>query len=161
MAIATLDEMFRHALADVRSAEEQILDSLPNMIAKAQNEELKSNLEAHLEETKEQKRRIDEIVSAMGESLDAVTCMGIQGILKEGEEMLGEVEGELIDAAVAAAAGKVEHYEVASYRSLIELADNLDLDDVVSLLEVSLEEEESAAKKVEKAFEEGVSNLEF
>jgi len=139
-------------LSDIYGAENQILEVLPNLIVRAMDEELKTNLQNHLEETETHVRRLDEIFALLGEAVSGEACLGMQGILEEGDLSLGSMNNDLTDLAITSSAVKVEHYEIASYRVLIELSQALDLDDSTTLLKDTLGEEEMAAKKMGAAF---------
>jgi ferritin-like metal-binding protein YciE len=149
--ITNLHKLFLHGLSDVYSAEEQITEALPKLIQKAQGSELKASLQDHLEETKEQIERLDQIFEALGEQKEAMTCKAMKGILEEGEEHVGNADSAMVDLVIAAGCLKVEHYEEATYMALVEMADEMDHDDAKDLLEETLKEEKKAGKILETA----------
>lgn len=161
-AINTLHELLRHELKDLYSAETQITDALPKMIDAASNGDLRNALEQHLEVTKKQKERLDEIQELLGEekvkpeSKGFFTnlfkskegeehCKAMEGLIKEGNALLKEdMSPEVLDAAIIAAAQKIEHYEISSYGTARAYALQLALNDVARLLESTLQEEYAA-----------------
>jgi ferritin-like metal-binding protein YciE len=147
--IKTMDEHFVHTLRDIYYAEKQIAKNLPKMIDKASNSELKQGFETHLEETKGQIERLEEVFKLHGVEAKAVNCPAIDGILKEADEIAGEVDDErVLDAALVAAAQAVEHYEITRYGSLIAWAKQLGRPDCAAILEKNLQEEKATDKKL-------------
>lgn len=146
------NKLFINELEDMYSAENQILASLPKMIKLATNKELKAALSHHLEETETQVTRIEEIFNLLGITAKEKPCKGMEGILKEGEEMVkGKTKSPALDAAIISAAQKVEHYEIASYGTLRSFAEHLDFsDDIIDRLQDSLDEEGTADKNLTK-----------
>src|SRR6478736_622998 len=140
--IKTLDDLFVHTLQDIYYAEQQITKALPKMISKVSNPDLKQGLQDHLQQTKNQVTRAEQVFRMIGQPAKAVTCPAIDGILEEANEILGDAkDAEVLDAAAAAAAQAVEHYEIARYGTLIAWARELGHDDWASVLEQTLEEE--------------------
>jgi ferritin-like metal-binding protein YciE len=149
MSVGTLQELFIDELKDLYSAEKQIVRSLPKLAKAASTPELQEALQSHLEETKGQVERLDKIAEIVGKKLTGKTCAGMKGVLEEGSEVLKEVEeGSVRDAAMIGAAQRVEHYEMAGYGTARDFAKLLGLDDVVELLEQTLEEEKAADQKL-------------
>jgi ferritin-like metal-binding protein YciE len=147
--LKSLDDLFLHGLKDIYYAENQIVKNLPKMIEAASDAELKKGLKLHLAETEEQVVRLEKAFELLGEKPKAVRCPGIDGILAEGDELLGEVEGRTpTNIAVVASAQAVEHYEIVRYGTLIAWARELGKDEVVPLLERNLREEKAADKKL-------------
>ena len=147
--IKTFDDLFLHQLKDLHYAENKIIKKLPGMIEKATNRDLSAGLKAHLEETKNQVQRLEQIFKKLGKKPEAVDCPAIDGIIKEADEVAGEVEDKsVLDAALINAAQAVEHYEIAKYGTLVAWAQQLGHDDVVSLLSATLREEHAADKKL-------------
>jgi ferritin-like metal-binding protein YciE len=148
MEITTLRDLFEEHMQDLYSAEEQILDALPDMIAAATDPELKSGLQKHLEETRRQAQRIEEIGRALDFDPNGAKCDGMKGIIKEGHKLVAkEVEDDDVrDAAIVAACQRVEHYEIAVYGTARTYARMLGEGEAVSLLEQSLDEEKNADK---------------
>jgi ferritin-like metal-binding protein YciE len=150
MHLETLKDLFEHELADVHSAETQLVAALPKMAQAASNEELRGAFEHHLEETRDHVRRLEEIRAQIGSSLSE-ECKGMRGLIEEGEEIVsGQGDPIVKDAALIAAAQRVEHYEIAAYGTARTLADELDLDDAKDLLDQTLDEEGSADKLLTK-----------
>lgn len=150
MAVKTLDELFVHALSDIHSAERQLVKALPKMAKAASNPKLKAAFEAHLGETEEQVERIDRVVGLLGIKLERIKCAAMEGLVEEGKEAIDEVdEGPVRDAALINAAQKVEHYEIASYGTLVALGRQLGHDaGALELLHDTLEEEKATDEKL-------------
>jgi ferritin-like metal-binding protein YciE len=147
--IKTMDDLFLHTLQDIYYAEKQIVKNLPTMIDKATNRELVGGLKSHLEETKKQVERLEQVFEKLGQTPKAVDCPAMDGILKEADEIAGEVaDKEVLDAALIGAAQAVEHYEITRYGTLIAWAESLGHDDIVRLLTTNLNEEKAADKKL-------------
>jgi len=144
-----LEELFIDELKDLYSAEKQIVRSLPKMAKAAATPELQKALESHLEETKGQVTRLEQIAEIVGKKLTGKTCAGMKGVLEEGSEVLEEVEeGNVRDAAMIGAAQRVEHYEIAGYGTARDFARLLGMDNVAKLLEQTLAEEKAADEKL-------------
>jgi len=147
--IATLEDLFLHQLQDIYHAENQITKALPKMIAKATDAGLKAGFEQHLSETNGQIARLDRIFGLMGESAKGVTCPAIDGIIKEANEVAGEVADKaVLDAALIAAAQAVEHYEIARYGTLIAWAEQMGRTEIASILKETLAEEYATDDKL-------------
>jgi ferritin-like metal-binding protein YciE len=147
--IKTMDDLFLHGLKDIYYAEKRIVDSLPKMIDKATNRDLSKGLRDHLEETKNQIERLDQVFKKLGVQPEAVKCPAIDGLISEADDVAGEVDDkQVLDAAIVGAAQSVEHYEIARYGTLIAWADELGRDDAVRLLTTNLNEEKAADKKL-------------
>jgi ferritin-like metal-binding protein YciE len=147
--IKTMDDLLLHGLKDIYYAENQIVKALPTMIEKASNRDLTKGLKDHLEETKKQIGRLDQVFKLLGQRPQGVRCPAIDGLIDEANEVAGEVEDKsVLDAAVIGSAQAVEHYEMARYGTLIAWADELGRDDVVRLLTTNLNEEKAADKKL-------------
>ena len=144
-----MEELFIDELKDLYSAEKQIVRSLPKMAKAAATPELQKALESHLEETKGQVTRLEQIAEIVGKKLTGKTCAGMKGVLEEGSEVLEEVEeGNVRDAAMIGAAQRVEHYEMAGYGTARDFARLLGMDNVAKLLEQTLAEEKAADEKL-------------
>jgi ferritin-like metal-binding protein YciE len=147
--IKTFDDLFLHLLQDIFYAENQITKKLPGMIEKATNRELSAGLRDHLEQTKVHVERLERVFKKLGKEPKSVDCPAIDGIIKEAEEVMGEVaDKEVRDAAIIAAAQAVEHYEITRYGTLIAWGHQLGHDDVTRLLSATLKEEEAADQKL-------------
>jgi ferritin-like metal-binding protein YciE len=147
--IKSLDDLFVHTLQDIYYAEKQIEKSLPDMISKATNPQLKQGFEKHLEETKGHIQRVEQVFQMHGVPAKGVDCPAIDGIIEEANEVAGDVDDkQVLDAALIAAAQAVEHYEITRYGTLIEWAKQLGRDDCASVLKQNLEEEKATDKKL-------------
>ncbi len=159
-------KLFLHEISDLCSAEQQIIQELPNMIKAASSEELKDALKNHLEETKNQLERLNQIFNILQVKPSKKVCSGIKGILHEASDFVSEWPKSAVrDAAIIAAAQKVEHYEITSYGSAYSHADFLNLNkEIKKLLDETLDEEKSANKKLNKlaegsTFTSGINKL--
>lgn len=147
MSVETMQELLIDELKDLYSAEKQIVRALPKLAKAATSPDLKQALTKHLEETEGQVTRLERMAELVGKKLSGKTCVGMRGVLEEGSEVLKETDkGTVRDAAMIAAAQRVEHYEMAGYGSAREFAKMLGLAEVASLLEQTLEEEKAADK---------------
>ncbi|HEY0440888.1 MAG TPA: ferritin-like domain-containing protein [Xanthobacteraceae bacterium] len=147
--IQTMDDLFLHTLQDIYYAENQIAKSLPDMIEKASDAQLKNGFKTHLTETKEQIKRLEQVFGKLGEQPQGVDCPAIDGIIEEANEIAGEVEDQqVLNAALIAAAQAVEHYEITRYGTLIAWAEQLGRNEVVPLLQKNLDEEKATDKKL-------------
>ena len=139
-----LDELFHDTLKDIYFAEKKILSTLPKMAKAAQSEELKAAFEKHYTETEGQIERLEKVFAVIEKKPQGKTCAAIVGITDEGAEIMEEYKGSpALDAGLLGAAQAVEHYEISRYGTLIAWAEELGLNDAVSLLEETLEEEEA------------------
>jgi len=139
-----LQELFHETLKDIYFAEKKILATLPKMAKAAQSEELKAAFVKHLTETEGQIERLEKVFAVIEKKPQGKTCAAIVGITEEGAEIMEEYKGSpALDAGLLAAAQAVEHYEISRYGTMIAWAEELGLEDAVSLLEETLEEEEA------------------
>ncbi|SAL86742.1 hypothetical protein AWB74_07827 [Caballeronia arvi] len=149
MAVTTLNDLFIHGLSDIYSAEKQLTKALPRLARAATNPELSTAFKTHLEETQGQVERIDQVVESTSVKLKRVKCVAMEGLVEEGQEQIEEIEkGPILDAALIAAAQKVEHYEIAAYGTLATLAKKLGYTDGMKLLLETLEEEKATDEKL-------------
>ena len=156
--IETMDDLFVHTLRDIYYAEKQILKALPEMIDKATDSRLKQAFQSHLGETKTQVQRLEQVFQMHGVEPKGVDCPAIDGIIDEAEEIAGEIaDKEILDAALAAAAQAVEHYEITRYGTLIAWAKKLGRNDCASVLQKNLDEEKATDKKLTSMAESGVN----
>jgi ferritin-like metal-binding protein YciE len=154
----SLQESLLDEIRDLYHAEKQLVKALPKMAKAAAHEDLREAFEAHLEETREQVSRLEEVFAAMGEKVRAKPCHGMMGIVEEGSEKMQELEsGAVLDAVLIAGAQRAEHYEIGSYGTCAAWARLLGLDDVASLLEQTLEEEKATDKKLTALAEQEVN----
>jgi ferritin-like metal-binding protein YciE len=147
--IRTLDDLFVHTLQDIYYAENQITKALPKMISKATDPQLKQGFQTHLTETQNQIKRLEQVFKMHGHSPKGVDCPAIDGIIKEANEVAGDVaDKEVLDAALLASAQAVEHYEITRYGTLIAWAEQLGRSDCASVLQQNLDEEKATDKKL-------------
>ena len=147
--IKTMDDLFVHTLRDIYYAENQILKALPQMIGKTSDTALKETFQSHLEETRNQVKRLEQVFRQHGVEAKGVNCPAIEGITEEADEIMGEVEDrDVLDAAILAAAQAVEHYEITRYGTLIAWAKQLGRSDCASVLDQTLAEEKAADLKL-------------
>jgi ferritin-like metal-binding protein YciE len=147
--IGTMDDLLLHGLKDIYYAENQIVKSLPKMVEKATNRDLTKGLQDHLEETKKQIARLEQVFKKLGQDPQGVKCPAIDGLISEADDVAGEVaDKEVLDAAIVGAAQSIEHYEIARYGTLIAWAESLGHDDIIRLLNTNLKEEKAADKKL-------------
>jgi ferritin-like metal-binding protein YciE len=148
--ITNLHQLYIHQIKDLLSAETQITDALPKMIAHATDADLKQALEEHLKETGKQSERLNSILGNHHIPREKEKCRAIEGIIAEGEHLLKEMTGDAVDAGIIASAQRVEHYEIAAYGTAREYASKLDYDGDVTLLDETLEEEADCNEKLTK-----------
>jgi ferritin-like metal-binding protein YciE len=154
----TLHDAFIDELRDVYNAEQQITKALPKMIKAANARELKQAFNDHLEETRHQIERLEQVFESLEEKARGKKCDGMAGIIEEGKTAMGEDFDEpTMDATLVAAAQRVEHYEMAAYGTLIAWAEAMGHGDAVSLLQENLEEEKAADQKLTKLAESGIN----
>jgi ferritin-like metal-binding protein YciE len=139
-------ELFIHELKDIYWAENHLLEKLPKMSEKATSEKLSEAIEEHRKETDNQVKRLEVVFKLMEEEVKGITCEAMKGLLEEAEDILNETEADSMmrDAGIIIACQKVEHYEIASYGSLANLAKTMGHSKSTELLEESLEEEKNA-----------------
>ena len=147
--IKTMDDLLIHGLKDIYYAENQIVKALPKLIEKATNRDLTKGLQDHLEETRNQIVRLDQVFKKLGQDPEGVKCPAIDGLISESDELAGEVaDKDVLDAGIVGSAQAVEHYEIARYGTLIAWAEALGHDDITRLLNTNLNEEKAADKKL-------------
>lgn len=155
-----LKALLRHCVQELYSAEEQIIEAMPAMIAKAENSSVKQALEQHLRVTEQQRERIDQVRQMMGADEESVTkysgilsnlfgagskCKGMEGLIDEGQKIMAEnLSADVMDAAIIAGNQKIEHYEIAAYGTARTYAQHLGLTQVAQLLQQTLDEEKRA-----------------
>ena len=157
--IKTMDDLLLHGLQDIFYAENQILKALQKLIDKATNRDLSKGLRDHLEETKKQVARLEQVFQKLGEEPKGTKCPAMDGLVEEGDEVAGDVaDKEVLDAAIIGSAQAVEHYEMARYGTLIAWAQAIGHDDIVRLLNTNLNEEKAADRKLSSiALRKGVN----
>jgi ferritin-like metal-binding protein YciE len=155
----SLDDLLVHELQDIYHAEGQIIKALPKMVKAASHPELQAAFEEHLEQTEGQVERLDQAFKLLGVPAKGKKCEGMAGLIEEGQTMMAEdAEPSVMDAALIAAAQKIEHYEIASYGCVCTYAEMLGYDQVHDLLGQNMEEEELTDEKL-TALAEAVINL--
>ena len=142
MALESLQDLYLEQLRDLHSAERQIIEALPKMIEQASHPELRKAFELHLRQTEEQLRRLEQIGRKAGQELTGHKCKGMEGLIEEGEELMEKrADSDVLDAALIAAAQRVEHYEIAGYGCARTYARLLGLEDDATVLQRTLDEE--------------------
>jgi len=150
--ITTLHDLFVEQLKDLYSAENQLIEALPKMAEAAYAAPLKKGFQTHLKETREHANRLEKILKSLGEEPGGKTCKAMQGLVKEGSETISEdASREVKDAALIAAAQRVEHYEIAGYGCVRTYATLLGRKGDARLLETTLQEEAATDKKLTAA----------
>lgn len=147
--INSFEDLYIDQLRDLYDAENQLVKALPKMAEASTSEELRQGFEEHLEQTRNQIQRLEQIFERLGEKPKGKKCKGMEGIIKEGDEALAEdMQEDTKDAAIIGAAQRVEHYEIAAYGTARTHADLLGHDEDASLLEETLEEEKETDEKL-------------
>ena len=155
-----LEKLFIEQLKDIYSAETQLVSALPKMVKAASTPELQQAFNMHLDETRNQVQRLEQLFEGINASPRGKKCKGVEGLIEEGNELIkekGEYDAETLDAGLIAAAQKVEHYEISAYGTVRAFAEQLGRQDAVSLLNQTLDEEYSADRKL-SAIAEGMVN---
>lgn len=157
--IETIDQLFVHEIADLMSAEEQLIEALPKMAEAATAKELKKAIESHLKETVTQLKRLEKIAEQINmKASDKKVCKAMKGLIAEGQEAVKEIAaGPVRDAAIIGAAQRVEHYEIAGYGNARAMAQGLKLKEAFELLNETIHEEGEADKKLTKIAESVVN----
>ena len=155
-----LQDLLVDELKDIYNAENQIIKALPKMAKAASSPELKRAFERHLEETKRQVERLDQIGEALDVRMSGKKCKGMEGLIEEGKEIMSEdLEEDALDAGLIGAAQKVEHYEIAAYGTARAHANLLGLNKIAKLLQQTLDEEGATDKKLTQ-LAESIINVE-
>jgi ferritin-like metal-binding protein YciE len=151
MEFQSLQDVFAEQLNDLRSAEEQLVEALPKLAKAASSEELRKAFDEHLAQTRGHLERIEDLLATSGVERTGEVCKGMKGLIEEGSEIV-EASGDPMakDAALIAAAQRVEHYEIAAYGTAATLANHLELDDAAEALGQTLDEEEMTDKLLTK-----------
>ncbi len=149
MGMTTIEDLFEHELKDMYGAETRLLEALDEMAAESQDRDIRRAFQLHRRETQGQIKRLTQIFRAIGRKPEAVPCPGIEGLVKEKKAFAREKPTEeLVDFFNVGAAQKVERYEITAYENLIDMAEKLEMADVVELLEANLDEEEQTLNKL-------------
>lgn len=158
MKIETMRDLYMHELKDLYNAEQQITQALPKMIKKTSHEELKNAFNEHLELTREHAKRLETLLDKMGEKASGEKCKAMEGLVREGEDVMKDVqEPKVMDAALIASAQRVEHYEMAGYGTARTYARMLGEEEAVSTLQKTLDEEAAADEKLTQLAEKLVN----
>jgi ferritin-like metal-binding protein YciE len=154
----SLKDLFEHELRDIYYAEKALVKALPKMAKGATSEKLKEGIEEHLEQTKGQVERLEQVFELLGVPARGKKCEAMEGLIEEGASLLEEeADSDVLDAGIIAAAQKVEHYEIASYGTLCTWARQLGLDDAADLLGETLEEEKQTDLKLSELAESEIN----
>ena len=154
----TLDDLYTDMLKDLYSAEKQLVKALPKMAKNAQASDLQRAFQEHLKQTEGHVERIERIFSDLGSSPRGKKCVGMEGLVEEGNELLQEqIDPDVLDAGLIAAAQKVEHYEIASYGTVRTWAERLGYNQAAQLLQQTLDEEGDANKKLTQLAESHIN----
>lgn len=160
MKVKNLHDLFIDELRDLYSAEKQLIKALPKMAKNATSDELREGFEEHLQQTEEQAQRLERIFENLEVSPRGKKCVAMEGLIEEGKELMEEeMEETVLDAALIAAAQKVEHYEIAGYGTVVAWARMLGEEEAAELLEETLNEEKETDQKLTELAESAV-NLE-
>jgi ferritin-like metal-binding protein YciE len=155
--LSNLQDLFIHELRDLYSAEKQLVTALPKMAQQATSADLKDAFKNHLSQTRNHVTRLDEIFSRLGTTGIGKECQAMKGLIKEGEDVMSASgNSDVKDAALIAAAQRVEHYEIAGYGTVRTYAEELGFDDAANLLQKTLDEEGKANKKFTSLAEGGL-----
>ena len=157
--VETPTELFVHELGAALTMEETILEMLENLQDKAFDGKLRQQLQQHHTETQQQIQNLRRIFEALGRQPEKQPCPAIEGLEKDGEQLIKQVDDALVDSVILGAVIKTEHLEVAVYDGLIIKAEQLDDDDIVALLQENLEQEEATLDKAVKAAEQSAQVL--
>jgi ferritin-like metal-binding protein YciE len=154
----TLEDLYIEMLKDLYSAEKQLVKALPKLAKNAQSSDLQAAFQDHLKQTEGHVSRIERIFSDRGSSPRGKKCVGMEGLVEEGNELLQEdTDPDVLDAGLIVAAQKVEHYEIASYGAVRTWAERLGYTEAARLLQETLDEEGEANKKLTQIAESHVN----
>lgn len=150
MAVSNIEEMFVHDLEDIYYAENELVDALDELAEQTDNENAREAFEEHRAETEGQIDRLEEVFTQLDMEPDVEECEGIEGLIEEHDTFVSEEdpEQEVLNLHNLVAAQKTEHYEIAAYENLMEVAEEMEMNDTCDLLEANLEEEQAALEKV-------------
>lgn len=158
MKTKTLEDLFVHNLRDIYYAEKQLVKALPKMAKGAESEKLRAAIESHLLETEGHVERLEQVFKTLEVGARGIKCAAMEGLIEEGHEVLtSEFESSVKDAAIIAAANKVEHYEIATYGTLVSFAGLLGHTEAQRLLQATLKEEREADRKLTELAESEIN----
>lgn len=150
-SLNSMDDLLLFELRDIYSAEQQLLQALPQMVQAASDEKLKKAFQQHLNETEKQKMRLDKICEILETDLSGMDCKAMQGLISEGQEVIKiQADPSVKDAALIAAAQRIEHYEISAYGTAVNYAERMAEDEVAELLSETLKEEKEADVKLNR-----------
>lgn len=162
--IETLEQLLQDEIRDIYDAEKQLVKALPKMAKAASSTELSDAIREHLEQTQGQVQRLEQVFEALGAKAKGKPCAGMKGLIEEGQEIIGaDSSDELKDLAIIGAAERVEHYEIAAYGTARTFAEQLGKQDIVDLLQETLDEEKETDEKlteISQTLLEGVGSSE-
>lgn len=151
----TLEDLFEHQIQDLYSAEEQLIQALPKMAKKSNNDNLEKALNEHLEQTKTHLNRLKSICDRLGINGQEEKCLAMEGLIREAEHFMKEdMDQDVLDAGIVAEAQRIEHYEISAYGTAARFAKELGYQDIADTLKSTLDEEYSADDKLTKIAEE-------
>lgn len=154
----TLNDLFLHNLKDIYNAEKQLVKALPKMAKGATSENLQAAIQDHLQETQGQVERLEQVFQLLNVAARGIKCAAMEGLVEEGAEVLEEdFDDSVRDAAIIAAANKVEHYEIAAYGTLVSFARLLGHGEIADLLQATLDEEKAADQKLTELAESEIN----
>jgi len=158
MTMSSLHDLFVHELRDIYHGEKQLLKALPKMAKAASSENLRAGFEEHLEQTRGQVERLEQVFSSLDMTARGIRCEGMEGLIEEGSSLISEdAEDAVKDAGLIAAAQKVEHYEIASYGTLATWARILGYSEAEQLLRQTLDEEKETDRKLTELAESEIN----
>jgi ferritin-like metal-binding protein YciE len=158
MRLDCFDDLFLEQIKDLYDAEQRLIKALPKMAETAHNADLRAGFESHLHETEGQARRLERIFQLLGKEAESKTCYAMKGLIEEGEEVIDATgDPDVKDAALIAAAQRVEHYEIAGYGSAHTFAERLGMPEAARLLQETLQEEKEADRKLTQIAESHIN----
>lgn len=159
MKMNSLENLFVDTLKDLYDAEHQLIDALPKMAEAASSPDLKKGLQQHLEQTRRQAQRLEQVFQDVNQTPDRKKCVGMEGLIKEGQQHMAELKSDkdVLDAGLIASAQKVEHYEIAGYGTAKTYAEMLGRTESVRLLDQTLSEEYATDERLTKLAESHIN----
>jgi ferritin-like metal-binding protein YciE len=158
MKLETLRDLLIDEVADIYDAEHQIIEALPKMKKAAYSDKLKQSFQEHLDVTRQQVTRLEQVFELLDEKPHRKTCKAMKGLIKEGEDMIEEdADRDVKDAGLIASAQRVEHYEIAAYGTAMAYAKQLGLDQAIKLMSQTLEEEKKTDTNLTKLAESTIN----
>src|SRR3569623_162368 len=159
MAMSTLEDLFIHELKDIYNAKKQILKALPKMAKAASSRKLRDGFQKHLKQTEGHVKRLEQVFEGLGKTPRGTKCLAMEGIIEEGKEVMKEdfEDESVMDAALIAAAQRVEHYEIAAYGTVRSMAALLGHNEAEELLQQTLDEEKETDQKLSELAESEIN----